>query len=467
VSVLPGSHSVEVASRPLQGTAAGVDRRRPRGASHGGDHGESARVREQVQHLEALRRGADAPAVVALVEEDARGEPVAEVHLEGHAPLDHLEGRRGGVAGDRLRWSDVVASRVDDAARVFGPEFRVHPGGACVDERLRDGLRLGLGGVLVKREHRVPPIEIDRDPRQPVSSAVDDAQGVRVARRDDAEAALGRVHDRRGQLLARARAARRLTRQRPRQLRRHGRVRGERLSRRRVAQLERSCVEHEPHLGRTPVQGIAHDRRARRGELHAQLVGSAGLRHELHEGTPTPTLQHHELGDGLLLPASRPAIERAGSARAVLRLRYQVVEHDLGGHPPLHDRDVHLADLVALELLRQRGVGLSPPREQQDAARVAIEPLMDPEVRGAACALEVRREPGHHIVVATLVGRVRGQPIGLVDDQDVLVVDQDPRPGKLGEQRDRRGGRRAHFVMLVPAGGVNVNSLASILSGKL
>ena len=92
--------------------------------AHRRDDAETARVRKQVRHGGALRELADAAPVLPLIEEDARGEAVAQAHRDLHALLAHdaaqqqlaltreLDARNLPVGGSYV----VGASSASDAA---------------------------------------------------------------------------------------------------------------------------------------------------------------------------------------------------------------------------------------------------------------------------------------------------------------------------------------------------------------
>ena len=133
--------------------------------------------------------------------------------------------------------------------------------------------------------------------------------------------------------------------------------------------------------------------------------------------------------------AARPA--RRGRPRAAtttsirppspLRSRSSSVDLARVRGPAAHRREIVLLQRATLELARERGVDLRPLREEEDAARVAIEALVNAEIRIAAAI--TRREEGaeaHHDVVGAIgVRSLARHTGGLVHRDEVIVLVED------------------------------------------
>src|SRR5207244_1155123 len=89
----------------------------------------------------------------------------------------------------------------------------------------------------------------------------------------------------------------------------------------------------------------------------------------------TPTLGEREDERAAIDRRAReePEARDRGDARSVLALRDRMVDRPLGGRSAANEREVLLLDGVLLEALRERGRRLARPREDERAARPAVE----------------------------------------------------------------------------------------------
>ena len=165
-------------------------------------------------------------------------------------------------------------------------------------------------------------------------------------------------------------------------------------------------------------------------ELHARLVGATGVEDELEHRALTPSTENADLRHRLL-GAAHAAVDDAH--RAVAVRRESVAER----HPLLAARqagdacDVRLLDAAAFELLGQAGVGLPPFREDEETARVAVEPLVNAEVTVASARHEKALQARDHVVRAIGIRGLGGDAGRLVDDDDIGVVVHHPVIAKV------------------------------------
>jgi hypothetical protein len=101
----------------------------------------------------------------------------------------------------------------------------------------------------------------------------------------------------------------------------------------------------------------------------------------------------------------------------------------LAARPARHGGDVALFHSPLLELRGDRTVRFASPREQEDATRIAIEPLVHAEVGVLPSHLA---EAGKEIVRTIGLRSLRRHAVGLVDNDEVVIFVNDP---SLGECR--------------------------------
>src|SRR5690606_41371106 len=134
-------------------------------------------------------------------------------------------------------------------------------------------------------------------------------------------------------------------------------------------QNEAGCVEEHPRGGPVAVERVARDGVADLGELHPELVRAPRERAEGDQRAVAASLERAELGDGLF--AARGDADDAAAAVGEL-----VTERPRAPGVAEHAGDVLFVHAPRLERPRDGARGPAA-REEQQPARLAIEPLMD------------------------------------------------------------------------------------------
>ncbi len=202
-------------------------------------------------------------------------------------------------------------------------------------------------------------------------------------------------------------------------------------------------VQHQPARGRTAVEDVADDGRPSGRELRADLVRSTGLRFRFDKCAAAHARDDVDGGDRELGVGRRVPNVRGERMNASVPVgRDEVTENAVGRHAEiaLDDREVRLLHGAAFELTGERRVRGARPREDEHAGRVAIEPLMRPEV---GVLSEVGGEACDDIVASTLALAVRRDERRLVDGDDRVVVEQDARLAPRDEERSQPDERPA------------------------
>jgi len=191
--------------------------------------------------------------------------------------------------------------------------------------------------------------------------------------------------------------------------------------------VQRRAIEEQPtrrvvQPGLLSVVGIDGERRAGPRQVDADLMRAAGLGHRLDErqrrerrpGRERLDEPHHRGGR---LAARIPWRDRLHAPLA--RRRDGRFVPRLGGRRAAHDRQVALRDRAALEGEVRRPVSRGAPREEEHAARAAVEPVHDPE-------------PAERLLPLFLQGALGraaprdDDPAGrLRDGEEVLVLEED------------------------------------------
>ncbi len=410
---------------------------------------EGARVRKEIHDARAARHLADPTPIRSLVEEQPGRETVPEPDDELHPFFTHDERVGGGHAANRLRRREVVAPRVHERVRLLGAELEVDPVNAERKQAVEDApaprriaprLRrrpLPLPrAIVVELRDEVPLVEIDRQPRERVPRLVHDAEARRrplrfagVAGVAEAVAPAEGARDRpveRGLVVvdpfARVPVPQPLV-----DLERSGCLDAELPTPARMREGEALRVQEEPRRARAPIQCVPRNRRSRVRELDARLMRSSGLQHELEKrargiaaaGLPR---DHAYARDGFL----RPLRPRGDDLHPASVTREEEVAQDdpvARARPPIDRGEVPLLDRAPFELGGQRTVGFLSPRQDQHPARVAIEPLVNAEVFGPPPSPP---EPGEEVVWALRIGGLGRHAVGLVHDEEVVVLVEDP-----------------------------------------
>ena len=188
---------------------------------------------------------------------------------------------------------------------------------------------------------------------------------------------------------------------------------------RRIAKADRLRVQTQSRGRRPAIQLIAQHRKPTRGGLHADLMGATGLRHGLHGaqvavGRSGPQVERGHC-DGRLRRRRRDDVALTGARDATLHAQFAI------GHRPVGQQHVALADLLALELLRQALRRAPRLRKQQHAGGVLVEPVHDGEVGPARLAMP---QPVVDALPRIRIRRVRVPAGGLAHREHVLVLVQ-------------------------------------------
>jgi len=120
------------------------------------------------------------------------------------------------------------------------------------------------------------------------------------------------------------------------------------------------------------------------GKLHASLVHATGFEHEIDNRAVVRASPNAQASDGALNASA--ASERAHPTHHLDMIFYasQVIDENCFtrvGRQAADGRNVTLVDLASLELFGERCIRTLAFGEDDDATRVSVEPLVDPEVR--------------------------------------------------------------------------------------
>ena len=180
----------------------------------------------------------------------------------------------------------------------------------------------------------------------------------------------------------------------------------------RVLQLEAGRVEEQPGRVDAAVLVVAHDRHAEGGGVDPHLVRAAGVGVRLVPLEPATDGSAVEVGPRLAAAASSRRADRLVAAQVV---GAAVVSGD--------QQLVVLGDRAVLELLGQRPVGTRALAEDEEARRRLVEPVQRRQRRVGSLALH----PLVHAVLGVGVGSVGVDACRLGHDEQVLVLEPDPR----------------------------------------
>ena len=133
-------------------------------------------------------------------------------------------------------------------------------------------------------------------------------------------------------------------------------------------------------------------------------------------------------------------VARGHDVHAPAMLREVMAKHAIPATPAAHRDQVFLLDGAPFELLGDRTVRLGAACVEDDARRVAIETLMDPEIRGVfATGTEPHAEPRRQVIRRARVRSLARDPGRLVDDQQIVVFVEDAICVEWRKQRRARG----------------------------
>ncbi len=170
-----------------------------------------------------------------------------------------------------------------------------------------------------------------------------------------------------------------------------------------------------------PVELVTDDRMADRGEMHAELVLPSGLGEELEHRVLACPCDDAE-ASARVEPVVVGLAHLHHDVQAFANGSHRKVDRALVlAHHTLDDREVRLFDLAIDERLLQRSLGVEVLAAHDEAARLAVEAVRDVGRRRPIALAEQKRER----VTVIRGGRMHGQPRGLVDAEDVIVLVDD------------------------------------------
>ena len=213
---------------------------------------------------------------------------------------------------------------------------------------------------------------------------------------------------------------------------RHGRVELERFAGARVDQPKMGGMEGQARdrhrvLALGAVDGVAEHGVAKRGEVDANLVRTAGPELRLDEGDGAEALQRPEHRPCRLAASQDESGPPGAGARAPDPALDEHLLVDVAGHQRTVATAHGVRAELALQVLGRRVVA----GEHHDARSVAIEPVDDFDLaRVTEAPGELHHETGEHRIFLAVGGGVHEHSRGLVDHHQVVVdvEDLDPRP---------------------------------------
>ncbi|MPM96845.1 hypothetical protein SDC9_144010 [bioreactor metagenome] len=163
-----------------------------------------------------------------------------------------------------------------------------------------------------------------------------------------------------------------------------------------------------------PIEKIARDRAAQRGQMHPDLMGAAGMQFQAQQAAPFPRLQH------LVFRKGRPArrVDHPLDARPVAD--GQIDNAFFLSRPAIHNSQVFPDKSIGMQqpLHALLDMGVFCGHHQPAGALIqAVHRAVDKSLRAT--------QVGKHPVLqrfAALPGRDRGQRRRLIDDQDVRIL---------------------------------------------
>ena len=130
--------------------------------------------------------------------------------------------------------------------------------------------------------------------------------------------------------------------------------------------------------GATAIDGIADQRVVERREVHADLVGAAGLEAAAHERGRAVTLDHVDVGSRGL------AARHHGHRRALHRMTAdRRIDDDAAGEIAAHQREIVAGDGARLQLPHEVGLRLLRLGDDHEPAGVLVEAMHDARTRRA------------------------------------------------------------------------------------
>jgi hypothetical protein len=186
----------------------------------------------------------------------------------------------------------------------------------------------------------------------------------------------------------------------------------------------RSVKRQSSHRVRTTaVPSVTRDRMACRGELGSDLSTPPGNQPELEQGRAPPVLEDAIPRDRLL---AAPALGDPYAQRSILdepRDQRALVL----AHHALDEGDIDTLGRARGELRLEVLLGLHRLGEHDQARGLSIEPMDDEERRARAASRDPVTEEPVGGTLALALGGDGQQTRGLVDDQDVFVLVDEPQ----------------------------------------
>ena len=160
----------------------------------------------------------------------------------------------------------------------------------------------------------------------------------------------------------------------------------------------------------------------RRLQVHAHLMGTAGLQARLHQGEVAKALHRAEVRDGLLAAHRHHGLTCAPTWVAA----NGAVHRECGRELPVHQRQIAPLDVAVAHHAAEPPVRAFGAGHQHEPRGIAVEPVHDARPVGVVPTRDARTEqPVHQGALVVPLRRVRHHPGGFVDHHDVLVGEHD------------------------------------------
>ena len=211
------------------------------------------------------------------------------------------------------------------------------------------------------------------------------------------------------------------------------RARMQRLPPKRLQRRTQLVVSGWRQLGAAAIDGVAEQRRANVRHVHANLMRAARLELELAVRVRAKALQDAVTGERGASAFGHGHLRSLAAVPADRRVDGAAARQDA-----LANRSVRALDLAPLQSRRQHGVALQRARDEQQAARVLVEPVHE---TGARQHLELGVAMQQRILqrARTVAGaRVHDEADGLVDDEQGVIGMDDRKRYRLGARFDGR-----------------------------
>jgi len=191
--------------------------------------------------------------------------------------------------------------------------------------------------------------------------------------------------------------------------------------------------EAEP---RDAVDAVAGDGQVDRGQVHADLVRSAGLEPDAEERVLRQELRDLEVRDRL---ARRVRVERLPGRLGAVAADRRLDPAAAGARVPADEREVLALQPAAAHERLEPPIRLRRPGDDHQPRRVPVEPVDDPRPVGLVSPRRVPEQRVDEGPGRVSRPRVDGDAGRLVDDQQMLVLVGDPEIQLLADERRRLG----------------------------